>query len=99
MIAEGMPLHGAHVSIKTGSLIQILTADHPRDPALRRQSYERGIPSSIGENVWIGSSAIILPGVSIGDDAIIGARRVVRRDVPTGATVMGNPVRISVRQE
>ena len=77
-----------------GSGVQILTADHPRDPALRRQGYESGIPVRIGGNVWIGSGAIILPGVTIGTDAIIGAGSVVTRDVPAGATVMGNPARV-----
>jgi maltose O-acetyltransferase len=81
-----------------GSLVQVLTADHPRDPALRRQGYESGIPISIGENVWIGSGAIILPGVTIGDDAIIGAGAVVTRNVPAGATAMGNPARIIGRK-
>jgi maltose O-acetyltransferase len=47
----------------------------------------------IGANVWIGGGAIILPGVTIGDDAIIGAGSVVTRDVPAGATVMGNLAR------
>jgi maltose O-acetyltransferase len=82
-----------------GSLVQVLTADHPRDPALRRQGYESGIPISIGENVWIGSGAIILPGVTIGDDAIIGAGSVVTRNVPPGATVMGNPARVIARSK
>jgi maltose O-acetyltransferase len=81
-----------------GSMVQILTADHPRDPALRRQGYESGIPVRIGENVWIGSGAIILPGVTIGADAIIGAGSVVTRDVPAGATVMGNPARMIARE-
>ncbi len=76
-----------------GSGVQILTADHPRDPALRRQGYESGVPVRIGENVWIGSGAIILPGLTIGDDAIIGAGSVVTRDVPPGTTVVGNPAR------
>ena len=48
----------------------------------------------IGENVWVGGGAIILPGVTIGDDAIIGAGSVVTRDVPKGATVVGNPARV-----
>ena len=77
-----------------GTAVQVLTADHPRDPALRRQGLENGKPVRIGRNVWIGSGAIILPGVSVGDDAIIGAGSVVTRDVPTGATVAGNPARI-----
>ncbi len=76
-----------------GSGVQILTPDHPRDPALRRQGYESGLPVRIGANVWIGSGAIILPGVSVGDDAIIGAGAVVTRSVPAGATVVGNPAR------
>lgn len=77
-----------------GSAVQILTADHPRDAALRRQGFESGNPIRIGANVWIGSGAIILPGVTVGDDAIIGAGSVVTRNVPAGATVMGNPARI-----
>ncbi len=76
-----------------GPYVQILTADHPRDPALRRQGYESAKPVRIGANVWIGSGAIILPGISVGDDAIIGAGSVVTRDVPSGITVMGNPAR------
>ena len=76
-----------------GPGVQILTADHPRDPAQRRQMLEFGRPIRIGANVWIGGGALILPGVTIGDDAIIGAGSVVTRDVPAGATVVGNPAR------
>jgi maltose O-acetyltransferase len=76
-----------------GPAVQVLTADHPRNPALRRQGYESGKPVRIGQNVWIGGGAIILPGVTVGDDAIVGAGSVVTRDVPTGATVAGNPAR------
>lgn len=76
-----------------GTAVQILTADHPRDPAQRRQMLEFGRPVVIGANVWIGGGAIILPGVTVGDDAIIGAGSVVTRDVPPGATVVGNPAR------
>lgn len=77
-----------------GPGVQILGADHPRDPAQRRAMLEFGQPVRIGANVWIGAGAIILPGVTMGDDAIIGAGSVVTRDVPAGATVVGNPARV-----
>ena len=76
-----------------GPAVQIYAADHPRDPSLRRSGLESGKPVKIGRNVWIGGGAIILPGVTVGDDAIIGAGSVVTRDVPAGATVAGNPAR------
>jgi maltose O-acetyltransferase len=77
-----------------GPGVQILAADHPRDPAGRASGLEFGRPVRIGRNVWIGGGAIILPGVSIGDDALIGAGSVVTRDVPSGATAVGNPARV-----
>ncbi len=55
---------------------------------------EFGRPIHIGRNVWIGGVAIILPGVIIGDDALIGAGSVVTRDVPARATAFGNPARV-----
>ena len=77
-----------------GPAVQIYTADHPRDPRLRSTGLESGKPVRIGRNVWIGGGAILLPGVSIGDDALVGAGSVVTRDVPAAATVAGNPARI-----
>ncbi|MDP3256279.1 sugar O-acetyltransferase [Bosea sp. (in: a-proteobacteria)] len=82
---------GALTQIGPG--VQFLTADHPRDPALRRAGVESGLPITIGANVWIGGGALILPGVTVGDDAIIGAGAVVTRDVQAGTTVVGNPAR------
>lgn len=76
-----------------GPGVQILTADHPRDPAQRRAGLEFGRPVSIGADVWIGAAAIVLPGITIGDGAIVGAGAVVTRDVRPGATVVGNPAK------
>src|ERR1700730_6935203 len=77
-----------------GPGVQILAAEHPRDPEGRASSLEFGRPVRIGRSVWIGAGAIILPGVSIGDDALIGAGSVVTRDVPAAATAFGNPARV-----
>jgi maltose O-acetyltransferase len=80
-----------------GPAVQILTADHPRDPESRRKGLEFGRPIRIGRNVWIGGGAIVLPGIIVGDDAIIGSGSVVTRDVAPGATVVGNPARERLR--
>jgi maltose O-acetyltransferase len=76
-----------------GPAVQIYAADHPRDAEQRRSGLELGRKVTIGRNVWIGGGAIILPGITVGDDAVIGAGAVVTKDVPQGATVVGNPAR------
>ena len=76
-----------------GPGVHIYAADHPRDPDVRRRGLEFGRPVKIGADVWIGGGAIILPGVSIADRAIIGAGSVVTRDVAAGVTAAGNPAR------
>lgn len=78
---------------QVGPAVQLCTADHPRDASVRRAGVEFGRPIRIGRDVWIGGGAIILPGVSIGDNAVIGAGSVVTRDVPAGCTALGNPAR------
>lgn len=76
-----------------GPAVQVYAADHPRDAELRRQGLESGRPVAIGCDVWIGGGAIILPGISIGDGAVIAAGSVVTRNVAPGVTVAGNPAR------
>lgn len=84
-----------HIGARTqiGPYVQILTADHPRDPAKRAAGVESAAGISIGADVWIGGGAIVLPGVTVGDGAIIGAGAVVTRNVDAGQTVAGNPAR------
>lgn len=92
VILDVVQVHiGDHTQIGPG--VQILTADHPRSAEERATGLEFGRPIRIGRHVWIGGGAILLPGVTVGDDALIGAGSVVTRDVPAGATVVGNPAR------
>ena len=79
--------------VQIGPAVQVYSADHPRKHEQRRQGLELGRRVVIGSNVWIGGGAIILPGITIGDDAVIGAGSVVTRDVSPGSVVVGNPAR------
>lgn len=76
-----------------GPGVQIYCANHHKDPEKRAAGLEIALPVSIGNRVWVGGGAIILPGVTIGDDAIIGAGSVVTHNVAPGVTVVGNPAR------
>lgn len=81
-------------SVMFGSNVQLMTPFHPLDPELRAQGWESAAPITIGNNVWIGSGAIILGGVSIGDDSVVGAGAVVTKDVPPRTLVAGNPAKV-----
>lgn len=76
-----------------GPAVQIYCAQHHKDPDKRRAGLEIALPVTIGRNVWIGGGAILMPGITIGDAAIVGAGAVVTRDVPARTTVVGNPAR------
>ncbi|WP_299653620.1 sugar O-acetyltransferase [uncultured Tateyamaria sp.] len=88
-------LDSAPVAIGDGTMIgpgvQILCADHHRDPVKRRAGIEIAYPVTIGADVWIGAGAVIMPGVTIGDRVIVGAGAVVTKDVSDDATVVGVP--------
>ena len=76
-----------------GPSVQILTPMHPMNAAQRRRE-EFGKPVTIGEDVWVGGGAIILPGVTIGSRSVIGAGSIVTRDVPDDVFAAGNPCRV-----
>lgn len=82
-----------------GPCVQIYTAIHPLDPAERAAQMETAKPVVLGRNVWIGGGAILLPGVTVGDNAVVGAGSVVTRDVAAGTVVAGNPARLIRRIE
>lgn len=77
-----------------GPNVVLAVAGHPIDPALREQGYQYNLPIHIGRNCWIGAGALILPGVTIGDNTVIGAGSVVTRDIPSGVVAVGNPCRV-----
>lgn len=72
----------------------IATSIHPISPRLRRHKLQYNKPVHIGNNVWLGSGATILPGITIGDNAIVGAGSVVTKDVAANSIVAGNPAKL-----
>jgi maltose O-acetyltransferase len=77
-----------------GPAVQLYTATHPIDAAARVAGPELASPIAIGSRAWIGGGAIVLPGVTIGDDTVVGAGSVVTRSLPAGVIAAGNPCRV-----
>lgn len=77
-----------------GPNVVIATAVHPVSPDLRLKGLQYNLPVHIGRNVWIGSGAMIMPGVNIGDNSIIGAGSVVTKDIPSNVIAFGNPCKV-----
>lgn len=77
-----------------GPNVQIYTVGHPKDPFKRATGIERAWQIRIGNNVWIGGAVDILPGVRIGNNAIIGAGSVVTKDIPANVVAVGNPCKV-----
>lgn len=77
-----------------GPNVSIYTACHSTDPVERNTRREWAEPVTIGDNVWIGGSVTILPGVTIGDNVTIGAGSVVTKDIPSNSVAVGNPCRV-----
>ncbi len=77
-----------------GPNVAIYTAGHPIYPATRNSSYEYGKEITIGDNVWIGGSTVVCPGVQIGSNVVIGAGSVVTKDIPDWCIAAGNPCKV-----
>ena len=92
MLDIGKVRIGANAQIAPN--VAIYTAGHPIHPEARNSGYEYGIDVTIGDNVWIGGNACIMPGVHIGDNVVIGGGSVVTKDIPSNVIAVGNPCHI-----
>ncbi len=77
-----------------GPNVVLATAGHPILPELRPLAYQYNMPVHIGKNCWLGAGVIVLPGVTIGDNTVIGAGSVVTKDIPANVVAVGNPCRV-----
>ena len=77
-----------------GPNCSLYTAIHPTEPGPRRAKWESAAPITLGDNVWLGRSVVVCPGITIGENSIIGAGAVVTRDIPANSIAVGNPARV-----
>lgn len=77
-----------------GPNVTICTTGHPAYPLYREMVAHYSLPIHIGKNVWIGANSVVLPGVTIGDNTVIGAGSIVTRDIPANVVAVGNPCRV-----
>lgn len=77
-----------------GPGVVVATAGHPLLPELRQEGYQYNAPVHIGKNCWIGAGVMIVPGITIGDNVVIGAGSVVTKDLPSNVLAVGNPCRV-----
>lgn len=77
-----------------GPNVVIATAGHPILPELREQVYQYNAPVRIGRNCWLGAGVIVVPGVTIGDNTVVGAGSVVTKDIPSNVIAVGNPCKV-----
>lgn len=83
--------------VMIGPNVTICTTGHPVYPLYREMVAHYSLPIHIGKNVWIGANSVILPGVTIGDNTVIGAGSIVTRDIPADVVAVGNPCRVMRR--
>lgn len=77
-----------------GPNVTLSTAGHPILPELREKGYQYNASIHIGRNCWLGAGVIVLPGVTIGDNTVVGAGSVVTKDLPSGVVALGTPCRV-----
>ena len=77
-----------------GPNVVLATAGHPVLPALRERGLQYNAPIVIGRNCWLGAGVLVMPGVTIGDNTVVGAGSVVTRDLPANVVAVGNPCRV-----
>lgn len=77
-----------------GPNVTVATAGHPILPELRQKGYQYNAPVRIGKNCWIGAGVIIVPGVTIGDNVVVGAGSIVTKDLPDNVVAVGNPCKV-----
>lgn len=77
-----------------GPNVVIATAGHPLLPGLREKAYQYNFPVHIGKNCWLGAGVIIVPGITIGDNVVIGAGSIVTKDIPSNVIAVGNPCKV-----
>ena len=77
-----------------GPNVVLATAGHPIDPQLREKALQYNLPVHIGRNCWLGAGVIVMPGVTIGDNSVIGAGSIVTKDIPANVVAVGNPCRV-----
>lgn len=77
-----------------GPNVVIATGGHPILPSLRQEGYQYNAPVHIGKNCWLGAGVIVVPGVTIGDNTVVGAGSVVTKDLPGNVVAAGNPCRV-----
>ena len=87
-----------HIYVGSGTMfgpnVTLATAAHPLEADLRARGYQYNLPIRIGENCWFGAGATVLPGVTIGDNVVVGAGSVVTKDLPSDVVAVGVPCRV-----
>lgn len=87
-----------HIYVGDGTMfgpnVTLATAGHPIDPQLRGKGLQYNMPIRIGRNCWLGAGVIVMPGVTVGDNTVIGAGSIVTKDIPSNVVAVGNPCKV-----